>query len=108
MTRYRLKDVLAGTRGELRGEARSDLAFSRYERDSRKILPGDLYIAIKGEVHDGNEFTPDAITNGAAAALVFPGVGRRQSTGSHAAHCRGRYHRGITGMGALAARPDST
>lgn len=70
MIRYRLKDVLAGTRGELRGEVRSDLAFPRYERDSRKIQPGDLYIAIKGEVHDGNDFTSAAIANGAAAALV--------------------------------------
>lgn len=70
MNRYRLKDVLAGTRGELRGDVRSDLVFPRYERDARRIEPGDLYIAIKGEVHDGNVFTPDAFANGAAAALV--------------------------------------
>lgn len=70
MTRYRLKDVLAGTRGELRGFVQPDLAFPRYERDARKIQPGDLYIAVKGEVHDGNTFTPDAAANGAAAALV--------------------------------------
>lgn len=70
MTRYRLKDVLAGTGGELWGEARADLAFPRYERDARRIQPGDLYIAIRGEVHDGNDFTPAAAANGAAAALV--------------------------------------
>ncbi len=70
MNRYRLKDVLAGTRGELRGDVRPDLVFQRYERDARRIEPGDLYIAIKGEVHDGNDFTPDAFANGAAAALV--------------------------------------
>ncbi len=70
MTRYRLKDVLAGTEGEPRGNPRPDLAFAGYERDSRLVKPGDLYIAVKGEVHDGNEFTLDAIERGAAASLV--------------------------------------
>jgi UDP-N-acetylmuramoyl-tripeptide--D-alanyl-D-alanine ligase len=70
MIRYRLKDVLAGTRGELRGEVRSDLAFPRYERDSRRVQPGDLYIAIRGQVHDGHDFVADAFANGAAASLV--------------------------------------
>ncbi len=70
MIRYRLQDVLDGTQGELRGEASPDLVFERYERDARRIEPGDLYIAIKGIVHDGNEFTASAFANGAAAALV--------------------------------------
>jgi UDP-N-acetylmuramoyl-tripeptide--D-alanyl-D-alanine ligase len=46
------------------------LSFAGYERDSRRVKHGDLYIAVKGEFHDGNEFTPDAIGKGAAAALV--------------------------------------
>jgi UDP-N-acetylmuramoyl-tripeptide--D-alanyl-D-alanine ligase len=70
MIRYRLKDVLAGTEGELRGQIATGLVFPRFERDARKIQPGDLYIAVKGEKFDGNEFTPDAAARGAAAALV--------------------------------------
>jgi UDP-N-acetylmuramoyl-tripeptide--D-alanyl-D-alanine ligase len=70
MTRYRLKDVLAGTEGDLRGEVPSGLVFPRFERDARKVQPGDLYLAIKGLQFDGNEFTPDAAAAGAAAALV--------------------------------------
>jgi len=70
MIRYRLKDVLAGTQGELRGTVPSNLVFPRFERDARKIQQGDLYIAIKGESFDGNDFTPDAHAHGAAAAIV--------------------------------------
>lgn len=70
MTRYRLKDVLAGTGGELRGAVPSGLAFTRFHRDARRIQPGDLYIAVKGERFDGSDFTPDAAANGAAAAIV--------------------------------------
>ncbi|MBA3274539.1 MAG: UDP-N-acetylmuramoyl-tripeptide--D-alanyl-D-alanine ligase [Chloroflexia bacterium] len=70
MTRYRLKDVLAGTGGELRGDVPSGLVFPRFERDARQIQSGDLYIAVRGERFDGNDFTPDAAANGAAAAIV--------------------------------------
>ena len=70
MTRYRLKDVLAGTGGELRGEAPAVMAFPRLVRDARQVEAGDLYIGIKGERFDGNAFTGDAAANGAAAAIV--------------------------------------
>ncbi len=36
----------------------------------RTIKPGDLYVAIKGDVHDGHDFVGTALANGAAAALV--------------------------------------
>lgn len=70
MSRYRLKDVLAGTQGEVRGVLPANHAFPRIERDARKVGAGDLYVAIRGEVFDGNQFTPDAAANGAAAAIV--------------------------------------
>jgi UDP-N-acetylmuramoyl-tripeptide--D-alanyl-D-alanine ligase len=70
MTRYRMKDVLAGTGGDLRGEAPAGLAFPTLVRDARLVKPGDLYIGIRGERFDGNAFTGDAAANGAAAAIV--------------------------------------
>ena len=38
--------------------------------DSRNIKENDLYIAIKGEKFDGNEFTKDALNRGASFAIV--------------------------------------
>ncbi|HEV2566675.1 MAG TPA: UDP-N-acetylmuramoylalanyl-D-glutamyl-2,6-diaminopimelate--D-alanyl-D-alanine ligase [Microvirga sp.] len=38
--------------------------------DTRTLEPGDLYFAIKGDVHDGHDFVPAALEKGAAAAVV--------------------------------------
>jgi UDP-N-acetylmuramoyl-tripeptide--D-alanyl-D-alanine ligase len=38
--------------------------------DTRTLKPGDLYIAIKGEVHDGHAFVDEAFKKGAVAAIV--------------------------------------
>ena len=38
--------------------------------DSRTLLPGDLYIAIKGETHDGHDFIKDAVAKGACAVVT--------------------------------------
>jgi UDP-N-acetylmuramoyl-tripeptide--D-alanyl-D-alanine ligase len=38
--------------------------------DSRTILPGEAYFAIKGDVHDGHDFVAAALKAGAALAVV--------------------------------------
>jgi UDP-N-acetylmuramoyl-tripeptide--D-alanyl-D-alanine ligase len=38
--------------------------------DSRTILPGEAYFAIKGDVHDGHDFVDAALKAGAALAVV--------------------------------------
>ena len=38
--------------------------------DSRKVQPGDLFIAVKGEKFDAHDFVPQVIGQGAALALV--------------------------------------
>src|SRR5262249_54037855 len=38
--------------------------------DSRTVLPGDAYFAIKGDVHDGHDFVDAALKAGAALAVV--------------------------------------
>lgn len=39
------------------------------ELDSRRIGPGDLFVALRGEQHDGGEFIAQAVTAGAVAVL---------------------------------------
>ena len=46
------------------------LVFTRVVIDGRIAAPGDLYVAIKGEVHDGHAFCGQAIAAGAIGVLV--------------------------------------
>ena len=38
-------------------------------KDTREIIPGDLYVALRGENFDGNSFIAEAASKGAVAAL---------------------------------------
>jgi UDP-N-acetylmuramoyl-tripeptide--D-alanyl-D-alanine ligase len=44
--------------------------FSRVTTDTRGLVPGDLFVALKGERFDGHDFVAHAIAAGASAALV--------------------------------------
>ena len=65
-----LTDVVEGTGGRLVGAAPDRLVFAGIAQHSGKVRPGDLFIAICGEVHDGHTFIPQALANGAAGLLV--------------------------------------
>ena len=41
-----------------------------HSTDTRTIQPGDIYVAIRGELHDGHRFIPDAIEKGAAGVVA--------------------------------------
>ena len=56
---------LAG--GELQGE---DVVVDTLTQDTRQLLPGSLYVALRGENFDGHQFAQDAALRGAAALLV--------------------------------------
>jgi murE/murF fusion protein len=54
--------------GEVLGDAR--LLVDRVVIDSRSAAPGALYVAIRGDKHDGHRFCLDAIKAGATAVMV--------------------------------------
>jgi murE/murF fusion protein len=60
--------------GELRGEAdglgSGEATIHRVVIDSRIAAPGDLYVAIRGEAHDGHAFCAAAVAAGASAVMV--------------------------------------
>ena len=49
-------------------EKYADVTFLGANMDSRKILPGQLFVALEG-VRDGHDFIPMAMEKGAAAVL---------------------------------------
>lgn len=58
--------------GKLFGD--EELSINRVNTDTRFLSPGDLFIAIKGEHFDGNDFLVHAKTVGATAAIVNCGL----------------------------------
>jgi UDP-N-acetylmuramoyl-tripeptide--D-alanyl-D-alanine ligase len=64
-----LLDVLRGSGGELASEHPVDTVFRRTVIDSREVQPGDLFVALKGEHVDGNDFVPHAIANHAGGVI---------------------------------------
>ena len=47
----------------------TDREIHALQLDSRKVQPGDLFIAIKGQQADGHQFIPMAIAAGATTIL---------------------------------------
>ena len=66
---FELDEVLAATGGELvRLGART--GFPGVTTDSRGLRAGDLFVAIRGDAHDGHDFVADAARRGAGAVVV--------------------------------------
>lgn len=65
----------------------SEINIKGLTMDSRRVKPGDLFIAIQGLTVDGREFIEDALQKGAAAVLVEDGKDiikkRHQSENAH-------------------------
>ena len=45
------------------------VAVQRVHSDTRSLLPGDLFVALRGERFDANDFLAQAASQGAVAAL---------------------------------------
>jgi UDP-N-acetylmuramoyl-tripeptide--D-alanyl-D-alanine ligase len=66
-----LAQVAQWTGGRLVGDGAT--AFERVHSDSRTLQPGDLFVAIRGERFDANDFLAEARAQGAVAAIAQPG-----------------------------------
>ncbi len=62
-----LSAIAVWTHGRLFG---ADAAVTGVAIDTRKLQPGDLFVAIKGERVDGHDYLAEAAARGAVAALV--------------------------------------
>jgi UDP-N-acetylmuramoyl-tripeptide--D-alanyl-D-alanine ligase len=54
------------------------LRFERVHSDTRSLRAGDLFVALKGERFDANDFLPQAASQGAVAALAQRGLSADQ------------------------------
>ncbi len=65
---WTLQELLAATGGTLHGQVTA--GFNGISIDSRNIAPRDIFVAIKGDVHDGHDFAARALASGAGVAIV--------------------------------------
>jgi len=60
-----IADVLQGTL-----QQGADVTVTSVDTDSRRVLPGQLFVALPGEKFDGHDFLPQVAAQGAVAALI--------------------------------------
>ena len=65
----RLEDLLAATGGRLIGTTRVT-SFASAAVDSRHVIPGCCFVALRGERTDGHQFVDEAVRRGASVLLV--------------------------------------
>lgn len=65
----RLEDLLAATGGHLLGPT-SVTSFAGAAVDSRNVIPGCCFVALRGERVDGHRFAGEAVARGASILLV--------------------------------------
>jgi UDP-N-acetylmuramoyl-L-alanyl-D-glutamate--2,6-diaminopimelate ligase len=66
LTGYRLAELLSGITGI---DPNSDCNVTGLALDSRRVVPGDLFLACSGYRSHGRQYIDDAIASGAAAVL---------------------------------------
>jgi UDP-N-acetylmuramoyl-tripeptide--D-alanyl-D-alanine ligase len=71
MSMFNLEQGAAWVHGRLVGDGKT--VVHRVHTDTRTLQPGDLFVALKGERFDANDFIAQARDKGAVAAIAQPG-----------------------------------
>src|SRR2546428_8593992 len=70
--RLTLLELLEATGGGEIGGTQVGNTFATYHTDSREVVPGGLFFALRGGKTDGHRFIADALGRGAAGVGVAP------------------------------------
>lgn len=72
MNTWTLSEIASLAGGTLVPESAADgpITYEGIRLDSRRLRPGDLFVALRGDTHDGHDYLEQAAAAGAAAALV--------------------------------------
>ena len=65
-----LGEIAREVPGDARVQGASEARVFGVQHDSRRVLPGDLFVVRKGEKHDARAFVPQAVAQGAVAVLA--------------------------------------
>src|ERR1700731_4288182 len=68
--RLSLLEILEATGGGEVGGPQVGNVFSTFHTDSRQVVQGGVFFALRGAEMDGHRFVDDAIRRGAAAVVV--------------------------------------
>ncbi len=99
------EELVAATGGTLHGTVNAVL--NGVSIDSRNLSAGDIFVAIKGDVHDGHKFVPNALKAGAGVAVVSQVTDEMRAAGA-LLHVKDDPLCGLEGMGRAArARTDA-
>ena len=60
-----LNYLLEATQGVLRHPGRQK-RFEAFSHDTRMLMPGEMFVAVRGEHGDGHDYVLDAVRRGAA------------------------------------------
>ncbi|MEG6616425.1 UDP-N-acetylmuramoyl-tripeptide--D-alanyl-D-alanine ligase [Peptococcaceae bacterium 1198_IL3148] len=69
MKKLTVKEIITAINGRLL-QGNTELEINNVCTDSRKLNPGDLFFALKGENFDGHHYVQQAVNSGAAALVV--------------------------------------
>ncbi|MBI4494017.1 MAG: UDP-N-acetylmuramoyl-tripeptide--D-alanyl-D-alanine ligase [Chloroflexi bacterium] len=67
---FTLDDLLQASQGALHGAASAGARLEGVAIDSRQVQPNNLFVALRGQKHDGHDFVAQAFARGAGCAVV--------------------------------------